>query len=121
MAPLQWLAAPLPGFPSYPGPHAVGTVDVELLVSQLNAAGCEAPPGSVPTVAFRIFYPCERPLKRTRPVRWIPTPQMNIFSAYTRLLGLGPAASGLFSYARTFPLHSLIIGEIRMVNFNRPC
>lgn len=88
---------PLAGFPSYPGPHAVGTVDVEIPVSVLGDLGGSPPTGRASTIAYRLFYPCESPPVQSRPVRWIPNPQMPVLSAYMQLLGLNSAMSGLVS------------------------
>lgn len=102
----------IPRFPSYPGPYAVGSFEVEIPVASL------APPGAVDsipeTVQFRVFYPTQKPVgssagggwwgPRTqqqqeeenpppsRPVRWLPEPhQREYLSAYARFLG---ASSG---------------------------
>lgn len=79
---------PIPGFPEYTGPHKVGTIDVELPVSQLESPS-PAPDGSIPTVQYRIFYPCEPEAKTSANVTWIPAPQRAYVSAYTRFLGAG--------------------------------
>ncbi|KAJ9646484.1 hypothetical protein H2199_002533 [Coniosporium tulheliwenetii] len=86
---------PTPGFPSYTGPYQVGSVDVEIPVTDLEAPS-PAPDSTIATTAFRVFYPCE-PGAHERPVRWIPNPQRGYVSAYARFLGAGSAFSELFS------------------------
>jgi len=81
---------PVPRFPEYTGPYKVGTVDVEIPVSELespapapdNAAG-------ILTVQFRIFYPCE-PNATGKRISWLPSPQRDHLSAYIKFLGVGP-------------------------------
>ncbi|KAJ9668393.1 hypothetical protein H2201_001441 [Coniosporium apollinis] len=87
---------PTPGFPSYTGPYQVGSVDVEIPVTDLEAPS-PAPDSTIATTAFRVFYPCE-PGAHERPVRWIPNPQRGYVSAYARFLGAGSAFSELFSF-----------------------
>ena len=91
---------PTPAFPEYPGPHSVGTVDVEIPVADLPSTAT-APADAAPTVSFRIFYPCENQKENARPVRWIPSPQRPNLSAFARLLGAGSRASDFFSYFPT--------------------
>lgn len=76
---------PVPGFPEYTGPHKVGTIDVEIPVSELESPS-PAPDSSIPTVQYRIFYPCE-PEAKGKGVGWIPSPQREYLSAYSRFLG----------------------------------
>nr|OQO01763.1 hypothetical protein B0A51_18769 [Rachicladosporium sp. CCFEE 5018] len=79
---------PINSFPDYHGQYAVGTVDVEIPISDLPSPSL-APEGAVETVAFRIFYPCERPgsHEKSRPVRWVAKPQKETISAFARFLG----------------------------------
>lgn len=79
---------PVPSFPEYTGPHKVGTIDVELPVSQLEAPS-PPPEGAVETVQFRIFYPCEDEAKPGPALSWLPNPQRAHVAAYTRFLGAG--------------------------------
>jgi len=79
--------SPIPGFPSYTGPNKVGTLDVELPVSQLESPS-PAPSDDIPTVQYRIFYPCE-PDAKAKSITWIPSPQRGYVSAYSRFLGAG--------------------------------
>jgi len=81
---------PVPGFPEYTGPHKVGTIDVEIPVSELESPS-PPPPGSEPlvTVQFRIFYPAT-PDSDGKRISWLPAPQRSHVSAYTKFLGAGP-------------------------------
>ncbi|KAI4722207.1 hypothetical protein E4T48_01555 [Aureobasidium sp. EXF-10727] len=91
---------PTPAFPQYPGPHTVGTVDVEIPAADLSSTAA-VPADAAPTVSFRIFYPCQNQKESARPVRWIPSPQRPNLSAFARLLGAGSRASDFFSYFPT--------------------
>lgn len=87
---------PTPAFPAYTGPYKVGSVDVEVPTSDLENPSADAPPSDVPTVAFRIFYPCRQDSEQ-KTVRWIPSPQREYISAYARFLGANSAFAGVFS------------------------
>jgi platelet-activating factor acetylhydrolase len=91
---------PTPAFPAYPGPHKVGTVDVEIPVAHLPPS-TTTPADASATVSFRIFYPCQDQKESTRPVRWIPSPQRPNISAFARLLGAGSRAADFFAYFPT--------------------
>lgn len=88
---------PVPVLPEYTGPYKVGTVDVELPVSALNAPS-EAPPNAadIHTVLFRIFYPAQPDSKGKR-ITWLPAPQRSQVAAYSKFLGFGSVASELIS------------------------
>jgi len=88
---------PLRYFPDYTGPHCVGTCDVELPAADLEAPS-PAPDGTIGTVSFRIFYPCE-PIDSYRPVKWIPTPQGRYVSAYARFMGAAPGLADFIAEA----------------------
>ncbi|KAK3116933.1 hypothetical protein LTR53_002156 [Teratosphaeriaceae sp. CCFEE 6253] len=90
---------PLKTFPEYCGPYSVGTVDVEIPVSELPSPA-DAPEDAQPTVAFRIFYPCDKPAKHEadRPVRWIPQPQKATVSAFAKFLGAKERMASVISY-----------------------
>jgi platelet-activating factor acetylhydrolase len=90
--------SPVNTFPSYKGKYEVGTVDVEIPVSELPAAS-DAPEGAVKTIAFRIFYPCQKPGKgkTQRPVRWIPQPQRQTINAFATFLGAGSKLASFIS------------------------
>jgi len=87
--------SPVPGFPNYTGPYQTGTVDVEIPVSNLESPSV-TPSGDVPTVQYRIFYPCE-PLAKGKSVNWIPAPQRGYVSAYSRFLGAGSYLAEIIS------------------------
>lgn len=65
----------------------MGTIDVELPVADLEAPSA-APEEHISTVQYRIFYPCE-PESAGKTVSWLPAPQREHVSAYTRFLGAG--------------------------------
>lgn len=88
--------SPIPGFPSYTGPHKVGTIDVELPIAQLESPA-PAPSDDIPTVQYRIFYPCE-PDATGKHISWLPSPQRGYVSAYTRFLGAGSYLAEFISY-----------------------
>ncbi|KAF2765196.1 hypothetical protein EJ03DRAFT_369752 [Teratosphaeria nubilosa] len=90
---------PIKFFPPYHGPYDVGTVDVEIPVADLPLPS-GAPEDAQPTIAFRIFYPCEKPKKDEvdRPVRWIPQPQRATIASFAKFLGLPQKVAGAFSY-----------------------
>lgn len=98
MASLLSSLSPINAFPDYHGPYAVGTVDVEIPVSDLPLPA-DTPEGAAPTVAFRIFYPCAKPSKDdSRPVRWIPQPQRLTTAALMRFLGMKERTANGLSY-----------------------
>ncbi|KAK0907768.1 hypothetical protein LTR02_005310 [Friedmanniomyces endolithicus] len=90
---------PIKYFPEYCGPFDVGTVDVEIPVSDLPSPA-DAPEDAQPTVAFRIFYPCDKPSKydADRPVRWIPQPQRATIAAFAKFLGAKEKVASAVSY-----------------------
>lgn len=96
---MTWLHQlnPTPYFPAYTGKYKVGTVDVEIPVSELESP-CTPPLFSslIPTVSFRVFYPCE-PESEQRYTRWIPSPQRGYVSAFARFVGVHNIFSQLFS------------------------
>ncbi|KAI2474471.1 platelet-activating factor acetylhydrolase [Pyrenophora tritici-repentis] len=52
----------------------------------------------LPTVAFRIFYPCKQD-SNEKAVKWIPNSQREYVSAYARFLGASNAFAGVLSNA----------------------
>ncbi|KAK4551848.1 hypothetical protein LTR86_010844 [Recurvomyces mirabilis] len=90
---------PLKFFPEYCGPHQVGTVDVEIPAGDLTAPA-NAPEDAQPTVAFRIFYPCEKPESNEtdRPVRWIPQPQRATIASFAKFIGCKEKVASAISY-----------------------
>ena len=82
----------IPSFPEYTGPHKVGTIDVEIPLSELDSPS-SAPEGAVNTVQYRIFYPCQNESKPSPSINWLPNPQKAHVAAYTRFLGAGSTLS----------------------------
>lgn len=88
---------PVPILPEYTGPYKVGTVDVELPVSSLNApSAAPSNAADIHTVQFRIFYPAQPDSKGKR-ITWLPAPQRSHVSAYTKFLGFGSLTSEILS------------------------
>jgi platelet-activating factor acetylhydrolase len=87
--------SPIPSFPEYTGPHKVGTIDVELPVSELECPS-PAPDEGISTVQYRIFYPCD-PNSKGKAINWIPSPQRGYISAYTKFLGAGSMLADFIS------------------------
>ena len=103
---------PTPAFPKhYGGPYPVGTVDIEIPVSELPSVA-RTPDPSITTVSFRIFYPCESPHSSPKPVYWIPDPQHGYVSAYARFLGASSRISQLIAWVRSHAAMSPLIYEI---------
>lgn len=89
---------PVPAFTEYTGPYKVGTVDVEIPVSELESPA-PAPDNAtgIETVQFRIFYPAQSDAKGKR-ITWLPAPQRQHLSAYIQFLGIGPVLAGAASF-----------------------
>ena len=87
----------MPGFSPYTGPHKVGTIDVELPINELESPS-PAPTEDIPTIQYRIFYPCEPDAECKKSVNWLPAPQRGYVSAYTRFLGAGSLLADVISY-----------------------
>lgn len=90
---------PTPGFPEYTGPYKVGTIDVEIPVSELESPSTLVPDTTkeLPTVLFRIWYPCVDDGKKHDKITWLPQPQREHISAYSRFLGAGKTAASIIS------------------------
>ncbi|CEI69440.1 hypothetical protein FVEN_g6964 [Fusarium venenatum] len=90
--------SPIPAFPEYTGPYKVGTVDVEIPVSELEAPST-SPEGSdkIQTVQYRMFYPAVSESNEKR-ISWLPNPQRQHLVAYTKFLGIGPMLSEFLSF-----------------------
>lgn len=111
MASLLSRMSPIPAFPSYTGPYKVGTMDVEIPVTDLEAPS-PAPANAVdiPTVQFRVFYPAVDESDEKH-IPWLPTPQRAHIAAYTKFVGIGSTLAEIlsflprhFNYA-TIPVH----------------
>ena len=77
----------LPYLPSYTGPLQVGTIDVEIPISELNSPAPLPANFDIPTIKARIFYPCESSKRKTKSVYWIPDPQFEYLQAFASFLG----------------------------------
>ncbi|KAF4460328.1 hypothetical protein FALBO_12883 [Fusarium albosuccineum] len=103
--------SPIPAFPEYTGPYKVGTVDVEIPVSELDAPSA-APEGTdnIHTIQYRMFYPAV-PESTEKRISWLPNPQRQHLVAYTKFLGIGPMLAEFLSFLprhlhyTTIPVH----------------
>ncbi|KAF2222503.1 platelet-activating factor acetylhydrolase, partial [Elsinoe ampelina] len=86
--------SPVPSFPPLPGPYQVGTVDVEIAAEDLHSP-VPKPDGASATVAYRIFYPCEKTTTYARPVRWIQSPQRENLAGFIKYMGVGDRVAGI--------------------------
>ncbi|KAK1761006.1 phospholipase A2 [Echria macrotheca] len=97
-SPLLSRLNPVPAFPAYTGPHKVGTVDVEIAVSELSSQSPTPKEASaIDTVQFRIFYPAT-PDSRGKRITWLPAPQRLHVSAYVEFLGAGSTLASVLSF-----------------------
>ncbi|KAK4203855.1 platelet-activating factor acetylhydrolase [Triangularia verruculosa] len=97
MSLLSTLLNPVPGFPEYTGPYKVGTVDVEIPISELPSSQKPEGAANIQTVLFRIFYPAV-PEAQGKKVTWLPAPQRLHIEAYAQFLGLGSKAASFLSF-----------------------
>ncbi|KAK0728364.1 phospholipase A2 [Lasiosphaeria miniovina] len=112
MASLLSRLSPVPTFPDYAGPYKVGTVDIEIPVSELDSPSPK-PKGAadIHTVQFRIYYPAV-PESNGKPIAWLPAPQRLHVAAYAQFLGIKPVVASLLSFLPrylhyvTIPVHS---------------
>ncbi|KAI9718859.1 MAG: hypothetical protein M1828_006548 [Chrysothrix sp. TS-e1954] len=112
MVPFLSRLSPIPCFPSYTGPYTVGTVDVEIPVTNLNEQSVgnsnstqpyeplTSPDSSLTTIAYRLYYPCSSPAAKpsSKPAYWISNPQHETLAGYARFLGASASLSQFFSY-----------------------
>lgn len=90
---------PIPSFPASNGPHAVGTLDVEIPVSDLPQP-CARPEGAehIATVQFRAFYPAAPgEVKKGKKVTWLPAPQREHIAGYSKFAGANSFLAGFLS------------------------
>ncbi|KKZ65865.1 hypothetical protein EMCG_08370 [[Emmonsia] crescens] len=78
----------VPSFPSYTGPHKVGTSEFEIPVSSLESPA-PSPESDIPlsTILFRVFYPADNVDPASKPVYWIPDPQVSFTGGLAEFLG----------------------------------
>ncbi|KAI1806392.1 phospholipase A2 [Daldinia bambusicola] len=93
---------PIPGFAEYTGPYKVGTVDVEIPVTELESpAPTPRTAADIDTIQFRIFYPAH-PDSEGKRITWLPAPQREHLAAYIKFLGISPLLAEAISF---FPRH----------------
>ena len=97
MASLLSRMSPIPAFPSYTGPYKVGTMDVEIPATDLEAPS-PAPENAadIPTVQFRVFYPAVDESNQKH-IPWLPAPQRAHIAAYTKFVGIGSTLAEILS------------------------
>ncbi|KAK8054686.1 platelet-activating factor acetylhydrolase [Apiospora phragmitis] len=89
---------PVPGFDEYSGPYKVGTIDVEIPITELESpAPAPANPEHIETVQFRIFYPAQ-PESTGKRITWLPAPQRDHLTAYMQFLGIGSLVAQAVSF-----------------------
>ncbi|KAL7953720.1 phospholipase A2 [Trichoderma compactum] len=89
---------PVPAFPEYTGPYKVGTLDVEIPVTDLPSPASRPDNASdIPTVLFRVFYPAVAG-SNEKLISWLPAPQRHYVSAYTKFMGVGHTLAELLSF-----------------------
>lgn len=87
----------IPSFPDYTGPYRVGTIDIEVPVTELSSpAPVPSNATDIHTILVRVYYPAE-PNTGGHKIHWLPTPQRQNVSAYAQFMGLGPTVSSLVS------------------------
>lgn len=89
--------SPIPAFPEYTGPYKVGTMDVEIPVSELDSLSpVPETAAHISTVQFRVFYPAV-PESDQKRISWLPNPQRHHVSAYTQFIGIGSTLAEVLS------------------------
>lgn len=81
---------------SYTGPYKVGTIDVEIPVSDI-VSSCKRPKeaSGISTILFRIFYPATAGCNQ-QPAKWMPNHQTSAYVTYGQRNR--PSLAKLFSY-----------------------
>lgn len=88
---------PIPSFPAHTGPYKVGTQDIEIPISELSSPA-PSPEPTIPTVSFRIFYPCDTNSAHSqKSIHWLPNPQGGYFHGYAKFLGSSPRLASFLS------------------------
>ncbi|EEQ88429.1 uncharacterized protein BDCG_03549 [Blastomyces dermatitidis ER-3] len=78
----------IPTFPSYTGPHQVGTTEFEIPVSSLESPAPHPKSDiSLSTILFRVFYPADDVDSASKPVYWLPDPQGTFTGGLAEFLG----------------------------------
>ncbi|KFA60989.1 hypothetical protein S40285_02747 [Stachybotrys chlorohalonatus IBT 40285] len=102
---------PVPAFPQYTGPYKVGSMDVEVPVTDLESPSpTPENAADLHTIQFRIFYPAAAKSDQ-KPITWLPAPQRQHVSAYTKFVGVGPKLAEVLSFLprhlhyTTIPVH----------------
>ncbi|KAI9149476.1 putative phospholipase A2 [Paramyrothecium foliicola] len=103
--------SPIPAFPEYTGPYKVGTMDVEIPVTDFSSP-TPAPDNAadIPTIQYRVFYPAVSESNQKR-ISWLPNPQRQHVSAYTQFVGVGSTMADVLSFIprhlhyTTIPVH----------------
>ncbi|KAK8036209.1 Platelet-activating factor acetylhydrolase [Apiospora rasikravindrae] len=89
---------PVPGFDEYSGPYKVGTIDVEIPITELESpAPAPANTDDIETVQFRVFYPAQ-PESTGKRITWLPAPQRDHLTAYIKFLGIGSLVAQAVSF-----------------------
>lgn len=105
---------PIPGFPEYTGPYKVGTIDVEIPISELESPS-PTPDESISTIQYRVFYPCE-PDDKGKTINWLPSPQREHVAAYTRFLGAGSTLAEFISSVQSYVLFFQALADVSLVS-----
>lgn len=116
--PLQFASMALsllqvPSFPSYTGPHKVGTSEFEIPVSSLESPA-PSPESDIPlsTILFRVFYPADNVDPASKPVYWIPDPQVAFTGGLAEFLGAPKRLSNILGYDKKLILLYHLLGLI---------
>ncbi|KAK8137044.1 platelet-activating factor acetylhydrolase [Apiospora sp. TS-2023a] len=110
---------PIPGFDEYTGPYKVGTIDVEIPITELESpAPAPANTEHIETVQFRVFYPAQ-PESTGKRITWLPAPQRDHLTAYIKFLGIGSLVAQAVSFLPRY-LHYTTIPVIKNAPVHEP-